>query len=44
MLVKNMNQADTIAEIKKTLEDITTHYIRGYNKIQELMETINKKK
>jgi hypothetical protein len=38
-----LNSKEEIDEIQKTLNDTTDHVIRGFNKIQRIIETLKEK-
>ncbi len=40
----NMTSTEKIKEIEKTLNETTDHMIRGFNKIQRLVESLKEKK
>jgi len=38
-----MNSTEKIKEIEKTLNETTDYFIRGFNKIQRLIESLKEK-
>jgi predicted transcriptional regulator len=41
--VENMNSTEKIKEIEKTVNEMANEFVRGFNKIQRLIESIKEK-
>ncbi len=43
LLGRNMTSTEQIKEIEKTLNETAEHFVRGFNKIQRLIESLKGK-